>query len=171
MRLFIAVNFNDNVKDSLCNAMTGLKKQGVTGRFSARGNLHLTLVFIGETGRAEDIKAVMDSIAVSPFALSICGLGTFRREGGDILWAGIKSENTLYEIQSGLTNSLIQKGFMIENRKYNPHLTLARRVALPSELNITGILPEIKTAVNHISLMKSERVNGKLVYTEIYRNL
>ena len=43
MRLFIAIQFDDSILDELTNFQEDLKRQGVTGNYSARENLHITL--------------------------------------------------------------------------------------------------------------------------------
>ena len=44
MRLFIAINFDDKIKDELCLLIDKLKNYSVSGNFTKRENLHLTLV-------------------------------------------------------------------------------------------------------------------------------
>ena len=44
MRLFIAIEFTPPVRTSLCAVMDGLRRQGVSGTYTAPDNLHLTLV-------------------------------------------------------------------------------------------------------------------------------
>jgi len=63
MRLFIAINFNDEIKDALCDASAELMAAAKRGRTPRRENLHLTLVFIGETTRVDDILDVMEEAA------------------------------------------------------------------------------------------------------------
>ena len=48
MRLFIAINFNDDIKEELENNIEDLKDEAKRGNFSLIDNLHLTLAFIGE---------------------------------------------------------------------------------------------------------------------------
>jgi 2'-5' RNA ligase len=49
LRLFVAVNFDAETKSRLLAIQDKLKKQAVRGNFSKPENLHLTLIFIGET--------------------------------------------------------------------------------------------------------------------------
>ena len=49
LRLFISVNCDDKVKKQLLSVQDKIKAQSVKGNFSLPENLHLTLVFIGET--------------------------------------------------------------------------------------------------------------------------
>ncbi|MEL7563555.1 MAG: RNA 2',3'-cyclic phosphodiesterase [Dehalobacterium sp.] len=172
MRLFIAINFNDKVKDSLCDSIARLKKMALKGNFTRRENLHLTLVFIGETNKVEAVKQAMASISALPFELSIGGVGRFNRDGGDIYWAGVNKNIVLTDIYNQLCGELRKKGFILENRAYKPHLTLGREVVVPkifNEKEFAESVPHMNMIIDSVSLMKSERINSKLTYTEVYR--
>ena len=47
MRLFLAILFEEPVKDRLCEAMELIRRSTRTSRLTRRENLHLTLVFLG----------------------------------------------------------------------------------------------------------------------------
>lgn len=166
MRLFLAVQLSSPVKDALCQAIESLKKQSRQGNFTRRENLHLTLAFLGETSRLAAAKRVLDELEVPPpFSLTISGLGRFRREGGDIWWAGAEQNDALCDLAAQLVARLERAGFPVEKRPFKPHLTLGRQVVLqgrPGELSPVGM------EVDRISLMKSERLAGILTYTEVY---
>lgn len=168
MRLFIAVNFDDEIKDRVMEISYRLKKESLKGSFSARENLHITAVFIGEVleDKVEAIKDIMDSVSVPPFDIEISGIGAFKRNGGDIYWLGIKNCEPLASVSGYLSRRLRKAGFDIEDRPFKPHLTLGRRVII--EKGIERETDKILCPVKKISLMVSERVSGKLVYTEIY---
>lgn len=166
MRLFIAVSFSDEIKKLLLDAIEELKSKAACGNFTRRENLHLTLAFIGETNRTADIIRCIDSVSASSFTLTFGGCGRF----GDLRWAGIKRSEELSALAENLQNALREDGFRIEKREFKPHVTLAREVM--SDARITLTIPTANMDVRRISLMKSERVNGRLLYTEIYgRNL
>ena len=173
MRLFIAVNFDEKTKDKIMEIYDRLRKEARKGSFSAKDNLHITSVFIGETEpiRVDTIKAIIDSITEKSFAIRITGLGAFKRSEGDIYWLGIKKYEPLASVSGYLARRLRKMGFDIENRPFKPHLTLGRRVITEKEFDKERFRREtddIEYLVHRISLMVSERVNGKLVYTEIY---
>ena len=67
MRLFIAINFSSEEKSKLFSIIADLKKYTVGGNFTRSENLHLTLVFLGETGRLADIMSAMDKVIASAF--------------------------------------------------------------------------------------------------------
>ena len=162
MRLFIAINFSDEIKRLLLGAIDELKEQSVSGNFTKSENLHLTFVFIGESGRVTDIKNCIDSVAAERFTLSVGGSGRF----GDIWWAGIKKSAELSALADGLQKALFESGFSIDKREFKPHITLAREVK--SSGSVTLNVPSAGMTVGRISLMKSERINGRITYTEVY---
>ncbi|MBQ5667264.1 MAG: hypothetical protein IIV40_03720, partial [Oscillospiraceae bacterium] len=62
-------------------------------------------------------------------------------------------------------------GLEPEEREFVPHITLARKFKPGEKFSFeeTGkLLPEKAVFANRISLMKSERIEGVLRYTEIY---
>jgi len=171
MRLFIAINFDDRIKDRLWEIAERLRENCVQGNFTRRENFHLTLVFIGETKRIVDVIQAMDKITAGPLSIKLGGLGSFQRNGGDIYWIGVERNASLLAVYSRLYEELAGAGFSIDSREYRPHLTLGREVILRDGFDkdeFSKGIPQMTVKVNKISLMKSERINGKLVYTEMY---
>ena len=165
MRLFIAINFDDGVKTRLLQCQASLRQASTSGNFTRPENLHLTLVFLGETlpGRVREIQHVMDSVPTEPITLHFEGMGKF----GDTWWVDIRQNPVLTSLYNHLAQGLKSAGFPIESRPFKPHLTLAREVVLRP--GVSPEKPEPFTAqVAAIHLMKSERINGKLIYTSIY---
>jgi len=82
-------------------------------------------------------------------------------------------EENLWRIQRELVRELKEEGFYdIDDREYKPHLTLGRQVRVKPGFDskeFEAALQPITLEVTGLSLMKSERVEGKLTYTEIYR--
>jgi len=170
MRLFLAINFTEEVKNQLCSAISLLKENALQGNFTRRENLHLTLVFIGETTKVNEVKRAMNLIHMDPFRLKVGGLGRFQRDGGDLYWIGVEKNSILSVIYSQAYAELTKAGFRLENRDYKPHLTLGREVVLNNDFDLNTFekaVPEMSMEVEKISLMKSERINGVLTYTEI----
>ena len=91
MRLFIAVNFSENALKSLLAARERLRElTGGRGGFTQDTNLHLTLAFLGEVAEAR-VPSAAEAMAAAggrPLTLVIDRSGRFRRDGGDIWWAG-----------------------------------------------------------------------------------
>ena len=167
MRLFIAINFNDETRSRLLALRDELRGKSSRGNFTAPKNLHLTLAFLGECDNKKTaaVKSVLSAVNFEPFDIRIDCIGRFKRDGGDIWWAGIRDNRAISDLQWSLTSGLCTNGFVLDNRKYNPHITLGREVvtdAKPWQIEPFG------ETVSSIELMKSERINGKLIYTETY---
>lgn len=170
MRLFIAVNFDERTKDKIVSVQNKLKEHG-KGIFSFRENLHLTLAFLGEVSRkqVESVKKAMEQVHVPKMELTFDRTGCFKRRGSNTWWIGLRKNDALYKMQRELTAALRDAGFDIENRPYKPHLTIARKVMLHDKLNQDTLLgSQFSAEADTMSLMLSERINGKLTYSELY---
>lgn len=168
MRLFFALNMDRSARREIVRLQTrmwGEHARGVT----RPENLHLTLAFLGNTdsARLEELRQILDRLEVSPLSLCFDRIGVFHREGGDIWWLGMGENRELQMLQARLTKELAKAGFPVEERKYLPHLTLARR-ANPKVTPKDGkIHRPIFVKVSTVSLMRSQQLDGKLVYTEM----
>lgn len=170
MRLFIAINFDEATKERMLAVQRRLREWGA-GNFSVPENLHLTLAFLGEvaTERIAAVRRAMDGVSVSPMELIFDHVGCFRRDGGDLWWIGLHENNVLTALQSDLAHRLADEGFRLESRRFSPHITLAREVRLQAQPDRAALLGAPFTAsADRISLMRSERVRGKIAYTEQY---
>jgi len=174
-RLFISVNCNEKVKKQILNVQEKIKSLSIKGNFSLPENIHLTLVFIGETpdDTIQTITSAVDKALippVAPFTLTFTTVGCFKHSNKELWWIGTdhndKYLDILKTIRVRITNDLLSNGVHFDNRLFNPHITLGREIKHESPI----IIPkqEIIYTVNRISLMKSERISGKLTYTEIF---
>lgn len=169
MRLFISINLPEDTRGRIVSFQTSLKKFSKQGNFSLPENLHLTLVFIGEVDirRLNHILQTVDSIPYPATSFRIEGSEFFKRDGGNILWLGVKAYDGLAKIQMYLNDELKKYGFQLDDRSFKPHLTLARECIIDKDAVMPIFEPET-VAVTRVSLMKSERIADKLKYTEIH---
>ncbi len=145
-----------------------------SGRFVQAENLHLTLAFLGEvpTEKLGEVREAMDSVSAEPFLLHVGGFGYFRREGGDIFWAGVERSEHLTGLYRQLYTQLQSRGFHLEKRAFRPHLTLARQAVLKKEYDHGAfVAPTKKMRVEKITLYQSERPGGILKYTPVYEKI
>lgn len=105
-------------------------------RLVAAHKLHVTLCFLGATTTdAEDCTRQMaDKVVWKPFELHFDRLGWFARPR--VLWAGcsvapVGLDELVGRIQTGLAGC----GFEPERRRYQPHITVARKVTRPPQAN------------------------------------
>ena len=85
MRLFIAIQLSEEMKDLIGNVQDAYRRSGVRGNYTPRENLHLTLAFIGEYGDPDEVLDAMERVSFQPFEITMDRLGSF----GDLQWAGI----------------------------------------------------------------------------------
>jgi len=171
LRLFTAILLDKPIKDALQRAGGELRANSVSGRFTQYENLHLTLVFIGETGNAEGARRALEQVSFSTFPLALRGAGRFGRPSGGVYWCGVEKSPELDGVYRKVFSSLSREGFSPESRTYTPHLTMGREVVVREGFDIRSFsdaIPKLSMQVGKISLMRSERVEGRLVYTEIY---
>ena len=167
MRLFTAICFDDETKKLLFSAGKTAEEKA-KGSFSRKENLHLTLVFIGETERFSDIKKAISEIEFPAFDYKIEGTGTFEK---GIFWAGIEENENLRKLYEIIKKKLSDIGIETEERKYIPHITLARKFKAESGFDFAEVskkLPQKIQRADRISLMVSERMDGVLCYTEVF---
>ena len=173
MRLFVAILFSEKVKDQLLGEIDRLRRAAERGRFTRRENLHMTLAFLGEVPptKVPKIRAAMDEIGAHSGALTLkfAGLGRFKGRSGDLIFLGTDGGRALTELQKRLSDALKAAGFTLEDRAFRPHITLGREVRLNPGEKINREAAPLAWDVTAISLMRSERIGGKITYTEMYR--
>ncbi len=133
MRIFIAVELPDKIKEKIDTLITYFKtqlpKQAL--KWVRKENLHLTIKFIGEFPEDEipKIKTIIDEVLTnqSEFSFSIEGLGMFpNSDNPRVIWLGITGGDPLISIHQQLNLSLAQIGVKTDHRPLSPHLTIAR---------------------------------------------
>ena len=123
LRLFVGIGFPPTLKLQL-----SLLRSGVPGaKWVDPGNFHLTLRFIGETDEvvAADIDDALVRLRARRFTLQLAGTGVF----GDrprSLWVGVERSPELVALRDKIEQALIRAGLPPEQRKFAPHVTLAR---------------------------------------------
>ncbi len=162
MRLFIAIELSDAVKDALEKAQDGLRRRGVRGNFTPRDNLHLTLAFIGEWPDPEAVLDAMESVSFAPFPLRLEGFGQF----GDLWWAGLSGSEALSGCVRRLRRALAEADIPFDRKKFTPHITLLRRAVWNGSPRVPAV-PAAEMEVSGISLMRSDRGRHGMIYTEL----
>ena len=131
IRLFVALEIPEVVRASLF-----LLQGGVPGaRWSTPEQYHLTLRFIGEVDEAAagDIDDVLSTVTVPPLMLELAGVGQFGGKLPRALWAGVRSNAELIHLQRKIETAIQRLGHAAEERKFTPHVTLARLRNSPRE--------------------------------------
>lgn len=131
-RLFVAIDPEPAVLDTIFRLISTMKREYPTEgmRYTVPQNLHLTLLFIGDTDELliPRIGARLDKICqnFSEFDLEFSNLGAFpSRRNPRIIWLGV----TKPEPVTALAKAVIQDSGLVtepEKSQFSPHLTLGR---------------------------------------------
>jgi 2'-5' RNA ligase len=130
MRLFVALDFPDNVRQALRDLMEKLRRESRGARWVRPEGMHITLKFLGETDvkKLPEIRSALGAINSSnAVEMHFRGLGFFPNERRPrVMWCGIAATPNLAELAGGVESALEPLGFPREKREFVPHLTLAR---------------------------------------------
>ena len=162
-RIFIAIRFNDEFKRELVEIQDSLKTRGVQGNYCSYGNLHMTLAFIGEHYDLPAIRKAVNEVEFEPFELSLGTLGTFPTKAG-VIWCGVKDGTAATSLANQLRERLTANGVSFSELAFVPHISLVQH---PSVIVTDITIPDAILRVEKIFVMKSERIDGELIYSEI----
>lgn len=121
LRLFVGIALPPELKLRLSLLAAGLPG----ARWVDPGNYHLTVRFIGEVdeGMASDIDAALLGLQAPRFSVQLAGIGHF---GTRMLWVGVERNPALHHLHDKIDSALFRLGFGPEERRYAPHVSLAR---------------------------------------------
>lgn len=123
MRLFIAVEIDNAIKEKILKAQNELPKENI--RLVEEKNLHITLKFLGEVEekKVEIIKKLLSNIEFKKFNIKIVGAGAFPNKNyARVIWIGCKSED-LNKLATEINEKL---SVLFSKEDFKAHLTIAR---------------------------------------------
>ncbi len=130
-RLFFAWWPSAEVQNTL-HQIGEQRLSGKHGRLTKEHKIHLTLAFLGPVGveTTQCVKRVASGIRWQPFSLTFDRLGWFARSR--VMWVGGSELPTpLADLVARLQEELKLCGYTPEHRRFQAHLTLARKVNRP----------------------------------------
>jgi len=178
IRLFVAVPIDEETRSCVNARVRGFQEllpEHAERQLSwtRSENYHLTIQFLGATEpeRIPDILAAMKSActSITPFQIRLGGLGVFpSSDHVRVVWIGLsKGERPMEQLASILGRELDQAGFVPEERKFFPHLTIARTrprsrtVRLTEEISQQNALQEEFSDDTNVSeLVLYESISG-----------
>ena len=123
-RLFTALEIPQNAAMSLSFLRGGLP----SARWIDPENYHITLRFIGDIDArlADEIVAALDRVDRTRFTVQLKGIGAFGSKKPHSIYAGVEASPALDELQNEIDRILRRLGLSPDQRKFVPHVTLAR---------------------------------------------
>ncbi|MDS1270187.1 RNA 2',3'-cyclic phosphodiesterase [Lipingzhangella sp. LS1_29] len=133
MRMFLALVPPPKALHAVERAIHPLRQQRPQLRWAAPATWHLTLVFLGnvtETQCDQLRRALPQQLAGhAPLSLAVHGAGVFPAavERARVLWLGVRGDTEALErLVDALRDAAQTSDIAVQNRKYHPHLTVAR---------------------------------------------
>ncbi|MBI4368208.1 MAG: RNA 2',3'-cyclic phosphodiesterase [Candidatus Omnitrophica bacterium] len=166
VRAFLAVELSESLKQEARIFVDSIRDQSPGFRFIDVANWHLTLHFLGQIPQAK-IDTLQERLPdvlkdSRPFPLYLEGAGVFpSAQRPRILWLGVQGGiPELIQIKGKLDQALRKMHFSIENREFQPHVTIARAKDKQSSFHLLPEKCSFKTKtidqVRQITLFKSE---------------
>ena len=169
IRTFIALPLNPEIRAEAGKLARKLQPLSRGIKWVKPQAMHLTLKFLGNIA-PEEVRKVftaMDRLYASPpspLILRSANLGAFPTlKKPRVLWIGLQGEGlpALLDLQREVEENLAAEGFPKEQRKFSPHLTLAR---VKYGDNLETVIkefseyqfPEILLKVEQLDVMRSD---------------
>lgn len=124
IRAFVAIVPPEEVLDEIDAVQDDLRG----ANWVPSENLHLTLSFVGEQPRPtlEDLDAALTKVSATSFTLSLAGVAHFGGRDPRLAYVGVRDCPPLKRLQSKVETAARSAGIDIEDRRYTPHVTVAR---------------------------------------------
>jgi 2'-5' RNA ligase len=127
MRLFVALDIDPDIRKRITEFRNQLKAFAPAVRWVGAETFHVTLQFLGETAKLEQIRGALEQIKSSLVPLTFRGAGFFPNpKAPRVFWVGIASDQHLQDLVNSIAKELEPLGFERDAGPYRPHLTLAR---------------------------------------------
>ncbi len=171
MRLFVALELTDELREVLAGRIARLKPLCRSASWARPEGMHVTLKFIGHAiadGDGAKLAAVRTALAQvvsgSPVEMCFRGTGFFPSVSWPhVFWCGIEASPNLASLASDIDRALEPLGIPRETRAFVPHLTLAR---FKSPRGIPSLLRETEKftvqELGHVRATKFHLFESKL---------
>ena len=129
MRLFIALDIDDAIRDRLTRFVEGVQNFAPDARWMKPESLHVTLKFIGEQpdSAIDPIKRALATVATGTPEICFRHYGFFPTvKSARVFWIGMEASPQLAALATAIDDQTAALGIPREDRPFSPHLTLAR---------------------------------------------
>jgi RNA 2',3'-cyclic 3'-phosphodiesterase len=180
IRSFLAFELPPDIMGVISHTSGEMKDTPLNVRWVKPGNIHLTMVFMGNMPR-ERLKPIDQAAAdvcrrYGPFKVFLDGTGVFgSRRNPRVLWAALNGDlERMSRFRDELQKDLEPFGIKQERRRFKPHLTFGRfRKGARTGSDLDELLSRYQDltspacAVNELVLFKSDLRPGGAVYTRL----
>jgi len=181
VRLFIAIELTQDIKDKLKMLEEELCFVCPQGKWVKPDNIHLTLNFLGyikEDLVRETTESIIKSVKnFGSFDIEVKGASYFPEKGDPrVIWVGIGSgSEKVFSLHSKIKEALLSFNFEPEKDEFKAHLTLGRIKDPKDTKKLVDLLALKESSVfgkylcDHISIIKSDLKQEGVSYTVLKR--
>ena len=127
MRLFVAIDIAPSIRTAIAQFVEGVRGFAPDVRWVLPESLHITLKFIGEWQRLDELKQALAAVRGEPVDITFGGTGFFPTpKAARVFWIGVDAPPQLATFASAIDAATSKLGIESEKRAFTPHLTLAR---------------------------------------------
>ena len=129
MRIFIALDIDDDIRERIARFVEGVHGFAPEARWVRPESLHVTLKFVGERSPedVERIKQVLQTVKTGPVEIRFRGYGFFpSAKAPRVFWVGIAAGPQLASLAAEVDEKMAPLGIPKEEHGFSPHLTVAR---------------------------------------------
>jgi len=173
-RLFLAVDLPPGTRVALLRHLESTVPAGLPGKPVPPDNWHLTLRFLGETAGSRRERLIGQLNAVfwpDRFAARLNAAGAFPRPSrASVLWIGVHpGEDRLAALARICENAARESGYAPEEKRFTPHLTIAR---LRAPQDLAPLVQRLGSAdvpleVGAVTLFRSQPGSGPPRYEPV----
>lgn len=171
LRLFVGLSVPVLLRQRLTTLQGGIEG----ARWTERENFHITLTFIGNVDEitAEAVDEALQTVKMEPFRLSLKGANLFDKAGDPaVLWTGVSQSEPLHRLKEKIDRALYTARVPFENRKYVPHVTLARlknveEIKIAEFIQQNSLFATEEFDVTEFILYRSRQTKHGAVYEEV----
>jgi 2'-5' RNA ligase len=168
MRLFVAIDLDNE------DYFKQIQGQIPEAKATYPKAFHLTLKFLGDTDKKEEIIKTLEKVQFNSFRLTTKEIGVFPSESYiRVVWLGLEDNNDLKKLQEDIEKTL--EGFNFKKDfDFKAHITLARIKFIRQEdkKDFVEELKQIKFVekefdVKEFKLIKSELTRQGAIYEDV----
>jgi RNA 2',3'-cyclic 3'-phosphodiesterase len=129
MRLFIALDIDDAIRERISRFAEGVQAFAPDARWVKPESLHVTLKFIGEQPEETvmQIENALKNVSRNAVEIHFHSYGFFpTAKAARVFWIGMDASPQLVALASSIDETMAMLGIARQDRAFSPHITLAR---------------------------------------------
>lgn len=128
MRLFVGLDIPDSIRAAIEQYVDDLRRVAPDAKWVKPESYHVTLKFIGEWKKdVREVIASLQKVESPPLDVAFRNCGFFpNAKAPRVFWIGIEADQSLPQLAAKVGEATSSIGIETEDRKFSPHLTLAR---------------------------------------------